>query len=109
MRYIKLFEEYDVMQHLNKNVPNNVPSHFSLGGKIMDTSAEDMQRAAGGNLPKELENIKKKFSGKNLNFGITKDGEKFNVYKWSSIFEPKLIGEFNELKDAEQAVFTNDK
>ena len=96
MKHIKLFEEY-------------TPSHFSFGGAFKDTSSEEMKRIAQGNLPKELENIIKKFSGKKLNFGITKDGEKFNVYKWSSIFEPKLIGEFNELKDAEQAVFTNDK
>lgn len=91
MKHIKLFEEY-------------TPSHFSFGGAFKDTSSE-----AQGNLPKELENIIKKFSGKKLNFGITKDGKKFNVYKWSSIHEPTLIGGFDKLEDAEKAVIVNDK
>ena len=96
MKHIKLFEEY-------------TPSHFSFGGAFKDTSSEEMKRIAQGNLPKELENIIKKFSGKKLNFGITKDGEKFNVYKWSSIHEPTLIGGFDKLEDAEKAVIVNDK
>ena len=95
MKYIKLFEEY-------------TPSHFSFGG-VLDSSAEEMRKIAGGNLPEELKNIIKKFSGKSLNFGITEDGGKFKVYQWSSIFEPKLVGEYGNLKDAEQAVLDNDK
>jgi hypothetical protein len=96
MKYIKLFEEY-------------TPSHFSYGGVFKDSSAEEMRRIAGGNLPEELENIKKKFSGKSLNFGITEDGGKFKVYQWSSISKPILVGEYENLKDAEQAVLDNDK
>ena len=94
MKHIKLFEEY-------------TPSHFSFGGAFKDTSAEEMRRIAGGNLPKELENIKKKFSGKSLNFGITEG--KFKVYKWESIFEPELVGEYSDLEAAEKAVRDNDK
>lgn len=96
MKYIKLFEEY-------------TPSHFSFGGAFKDTSAEEMGRIAGGNLPEELENITKKFSGKSLNFGITEDGGKFKVYKWESIFEPILVGEYGDQEAAEQAVRDNDK
>lgn len=96
MKHIKLFEEY-------------TPSHFSFGGAFKDTSAEEMRRIAGGNLPEELENITKKFSGKSLNFGITEDGGKFKVYKWKSIFEPELVDEYGNLKDAEKAVRDNDK
>ena len=94
MKYIKLFEEY-------------TPSHFSYGDEFKKTSAEEMRRIAGGNLPKELENITKKFSGKSLNFGITEG--KFKVYKWESIFEPILVGEYEDSKAAEQAVRDNDK
>jgi hypothetical protein len=96
MKHIKLFEEY-------------TPSHFSYGATFKDTSAEEMRRIAGGNLPEELENITKKFSGKSLNFGITEDGGKFKVYKWESIFEPILVGEYGDPEAAEQAVRDNDK
>lgn len=90
MKYVKLFEEYG--------------QYASFQNEFKETTPEEMERIAGGNLPIEFKNIKLKFAGKNYNFGITEDEGLYKVYKWSSIFELDKIGEFKDLEEAKDLV-----
>ena len=90
MKYVKLFEEFE--------------QYASFQNTFKPTNEEEMSKLAPGGLPKELENIKFKFAGKKLNFGITEDNGLFKVYKWSSIYEPEEICECNDLEQAKDIV-----
>jgi len=88
MKYVKLFEEFE----------------YSFQNDFKPTNSEEMSKVAPGGLPKELENIKFKFSGKEFNFGITEDDGVFKVYKWRSIYEVKKIGESDDIEEAKSIV-----
>ena len=58
-------------------------------------------------IPSELKNIKYKYLGSSKNYAITKDGNQYNVYSWTKIYDINKLGSFGSEEEAKKSIHKN--
>lgn len=91
----------------------NKPSHQEKlpdsFNKFIETDFETLSKPYSdpSELPEELKNIKYKYLGSSKNYAITKDGNQYNVYSWTKIYDINKLGSFGSEEEAKKSILKN--
>jgi hypothetical protein len=83
-----------------------LPDSFN---KFIKTNFETLSKPYSdpSELPSELKNIKYKFLGSSKNYAITEDGNQYNVYSWTRIYDIDRLGSFGSEEEAKKSILKN--
>lgn len=83
-----------------------LPDSFN---KFIKTNFETLSKPYSdpSELPSELKNIKYKYLGSSKNYAITEDGNQYNVYSWTKIYDINKLGSFGSEEEAKKSILKN--
>jgi hypothetical protein len=83
-----------------------LPDSFN---KFIKTNFETLSKpySDSNQIPSELKNIKYKYLGSSKNYAITEDGNQYNVYSWTKIYDINKLGSFGSEDEAKKSILKN--